>query len=262
METASSSTDVRVTEAWTRFRSGDFTSRNTLVEAYLPIVQSAAERMFTRLAGQVELVDLANSGALGLMEALESFDPGRGVKFETYCAPRIRGAMLDELRSMDWVPRLVRSRQRKIAEAVQAVQMVHGRKPTEQELGVRLGLSPEEVHRVLRHGAVVGHVSLEHRMKRSDYEVDCRLGDLLEDRRDKDPARIALRQDLRELILRGLTRAERLLILLYYFEGMTMLEIGHVLDITESRVSQMHAGLLKRMRESLEGRRTLTGEVV
>src|SRR5206468_11033935 len=131
-------TDVQ--ELWREYRERPTVElRNRLVERYLPLVKYNAERIWARLPDGVELDDLISAGVFGLMDAIEAFDLGRGVKFETYCVPRIRGAMLDDLRTMDWVPRLVRSKHSKMEEARKALEALHGRPPTNQELAERLG---------------------------------------------------------------------------------------------------------------------------
>jgi RNA polymerase sigma factor for flagellar operon FliA len=221
------------------------------MEAYLPLVRAAAERMRAKLAGQVELDDLLSSGAIGLMHAVQSFDPGRGVKFETYCLARIRGAMLDELRSMDWVPRLARSRYRKLGQAAQILEATTGRKPTDAELARKLHIPLGKLRQMQADAQITGQVSLEHPVDAAD-DWGARLGDTLPCQREEDPTRQTLRQELKELIETGLSRAERLVILLYYCEEMSMREIGETLDLSESRVSQMHSTLLVRLREKLE----------
>src|SRR5206468_6047771 len=132
--------DVDVQQLWRDYRAEPTTElRNQLVELYLPLVKYNAERIWARLPEGVDLDDLISAGVFGLMDAIDAFDLGRGVKFETYCVPRIRGAMLDELRTMDWVPRLVRSKHSKMEEARKALEALHGRPPTNQELAERLG---------------------------------------------------------------------------------------------------------------------------
>src|SRR5271156_4937545 len=137
--------DVDVPQLWRDYHSSRSVElRNQLVERYLPLVKYNAERIWQRLPDGVELDDLISAGVFGLMDAIDAFDLERGVKFETYCVPRIRGAMLDELRTMDWVPRLVRSKASKLEEARKALEAEHGRPPRPDELAQRLGVSMEE----------------------------------------------------------------------------------------------------------------------
>jgi len=235
--------------------SNDEDARNRLLETYLPIVRYAAERLATKLPDEVDLDDLISAGIFGLMDAVNAFDMDRGVKFETYCAPRIRGAILDELRSMDWVPRLVRSRAHKLNEALRALEAELGRRPEAKELAKKMRLSMREFRKLERDAHAVGLVSLSRKWFETDSHKDVREIDVLEDKRSDDPLRAAQRKDLKELVTRGLSRAERLIIILYYFEEMTMKEIGETLDLSESRVSQMHSAILSRLRHQLERRK-------
>ena len=240
---------------WKSFhRKKDDQSRNRLMETYLPIVKYTAERVRTKLPDEVEVDDLISAGVFGLMDALRSFDPARGVKFETYCSPRIRGAILDELRAMDWVPRLVRSRAHKLNRAAQMLEAELGRKPTEKELAREMRLPMSEFHRLRRDARATGLISLSRKWSETDSNKDICEIDVLPDSRSDNPFEFAQRKDIKELVTRGLSRAERLIILLYYFEEMTMKEIGETLDLSESRVSQMHSAILSRLQNQLEKR--------
>jgi RNA polymerase sigma factor for flagellar operon FliA len=229
--------------------------RNMLMEHYLHLVRYNAERVHAKLPDEVELDDLMSAGIFGLMDAIDAFDPERGVKFETYCAPRIRGAILDELRSMDWVPRLVRSRAHKIDGATKILEVELGRTPTEDELAKKLGVDKGEFDKMQKDASAVGVVSLSRKWFETDSNKDVREIDVLEDKKGQDPVREMQRRDLKELITRGLSRAERLIIILYYFEEMTMKEIGATLDLSESRVSQMHSSILLRLKAQIHDRR-------
>jgi len=240
---------------WKAFKANqDDATRNRLIENYLPIVKYSAERLHAKLPDEVDVDDLISAGIFGLVDAVNAFDPERGVKFETYCAPRIRGAILDELRSMDWVPRLVRSRAHKLKEAVQRLEAEFGRKPTDKELAKTMRLPMAEFRKLQRDAHAVGLVSLSRKWFETDSNKDVREIDVLEDKRSDDPLRSAQRKDIKDLVTRGLSRAERLIILLYYFEEMTMREIGETLDLSESRVSQMHSVILNRLRHQLDKR--------
>jgi len=245
----------QVDKWWKLFRKkGDTDARNRLLENYLPIVKYTADRLYAKLPEEVDLDDLISAGVFGLMDALQAFDESRGVKFETYCSPRIRGAILDELRSMDWVPRLVRSRAHKLGRATRALEAELGREPTHSELAKRMKLPMSEYHKVQRDAHAVGLVSLSRKWFETDSHKDVREIDVLQDKRSDDPFRVAQRKDLKDLVTRGLSRAERLIIILYYFEEMTMKEIGLTLDLSESRVSQMHSAVLERLKTQLEKR--------
>lgn len=237
---------------WKEFRGSHTRAlRNRLMENYLPLVRYTAERIAAKLPDEVDIGDLMSAGIFGLMDAIEAFDLDRGVKFETYCAPRIRGAILDELRTMDWVPRLVRSRAHKLENATKALEAELGRLPTDDELVRRLGVTQDEFDKLLRDATAVSLVSLSRRFYDEDSTKDLSEGDVLEDPRDNDPVNEIQRNDLRELMAKGLTRVERLILVLYYYEEMTMKEIGATLDLSESRVSQMHSAILTRMRNQL-----------
>ncbi len=233
--------------------------RNRLIEHYLPLVRYNAERIWTRLPQGVDLEDLVSAGTFGLLDAIEAFDLDRGVKFETYCVPRIRGAMLDELRTMDWVPRLVRSKASKLAEATKALESQLGRHPSEQELAEHLGISLDELEKLMVEASAVNVVSLNKKWYETDSYKDVREIDILEDKRGEDPTKRIQKSDLMRLVTKGLNRNERLIIILYYYEELTMKEIGATLDLSESRVSQMHSSIVQRLQEQLARRRSEFG---
>ena len=215
--------------------------RNLLVEQYLPLVKYNGERIWARLPDGVELDDLISAGVFGLMDAIDAFDLTRGVKFETYCVPRIRGAMLDELRTMDWVPRLVRSKASKLDEATKQLEAKLGRHPTEVELSQHMQLSVEDLEKMMVEASAVNLISLNKKWYETDSYKDVREIDILEDKKGEDPTRRIQKNDLMRLVTKGLNRNERLIIILYYYEELTMKEIGGTLDLSESRVSQMHS---------------------
>ena len=229
--------------------------RNRLVENYLPLVKYNGERIWSRLPDGVELDDLISAGVFGLMDAINAFDMTRGVKFETYCVPRIRGAMLDELRTMDWVPRLVRSKASKLNEAVKTLEAKMGRAPTEVELAQHLELSVPELEKMIQEANAVNLISLNKKWYETDSYKDVREIDILEDKKGEDPTRRIQKSDLMRLVTKGLNRNERLIIILYYYEEMTMKEIGATLDLSESRVSQMHSAIVQRLQGQLGRRR-------
>ncbi len=229
--------------------------RNILMEHYLHLVRYNAERIHVKLPDEVEFDDLMSTGIFGLMDAIAAFDPSRGVKFETYCAPRIRGAILDELRSMDWVPRLVRSRSHRLDSAGKQLEIELGRAPTAEEVAKKLNVPMDEYEKMAKDARAVGTVSLSRKWFETDSNKDVREIDVLEDTRGADPVRDLQRKDLKDLITRGLSRAERLIVILYYFEEMTMKEIGATLDLSESRVSQMHSSILARLKAQMADRK-------
>jgi RNA polymerase sigma factor for flagellar operon FliA len=229
--------------------------RNRLVEQYLPLVKYNGERIWARLPDGVELDDLISAGVFGLMDAIDAFDLSRGVKFETYCVPRIRGAMLDELRTMDWVPRLVRSKASKLNEGLRTLEAKLGRSPTEIELAAHMELTVPELEKMIVDANAVNLISLNKKWYETDSYKDVREIDILEDKKGEDPTRRIQKSDLMRLVTKGLNRNERLIIILYYYEELTMKEIGATLDLSESRVSQMHSAIVQRLQTQLGRRR-------
>lgn len=250
-----------VAQVWQNFKADPSNEelRNTLVELYLPLVKYNGERIWSRLPEGVELDDLISAGVFGLMDAIDAFDLTRGVKFETYCVPRIRGAMLDELRTMDWVPRLVRSKASKLNEAIKALEAKLGRAPSEVELSEQMGISVAELEKMVLEANAVNLISLNKKWYETDSYKDVREIDILEDKKGEDPTRRIQKNDLMRLVTKGLNRNERLIIILYYYEELTMKEIGATLDLSESRVSQMHSSIVQRLQSQLNRRRTEFG---
>ena len=247
---------IEIEQVWTEFfQTRSERCRNILMENYLHLVKYSAERICVKLPDKVELDDLIQAGIFGLKDALEAYDPGRGVKFETYCAPRIRGSILDELRSMDWVPRLVRARAHQLSRAMQTLEAELGRIPTEQELAEELELDKVEFHRLQRDANAIGLISLNNSFNENETEKDVREIDIIEDQKSKNPVTEAQKRDLKNLISKGLTRAEKLIVILYYYEEMTMKEIGATLDLSESRVSQMHSSIVARLKAQMDTRK-------
>ncbi len=246
-----------IAEVWQEFKKDQSRRelRNRLVEYYLPLVKYNGERIWSRLPDGVELDDLISAGVFGLMDAINAFDMGRGVKFETYCVPRIRGAMLDELRTMDWVPRLVRSKASKLNEGLKTLEAQLGRSPNEIELARHMEMSVADLEKMITDANAVNLISLNKKWYETDSYKDVREIDILEDKKGEDPTRRIQKSDLMRLVTKGLNRNERLIIILYYYEEMTMKEIGATLDLSESRVSQMHSAIVQRLQGQLGRRR-------
>ncbi len=228
--------------------------RNRLIERYLDVVRFTAERLHKRLPSEVDVEDLMSAGLFGLMDAIDAFDPDRGVKFETYCAQRIRGAIFDELRAMDWVPRLVRSRTAKVERVRKTIEMEEGHKPTDAEVAKRLNVAPDEFEKLSRDSRPVSVVSMHRKWNDNDAGKENREVDVIEDARQDRPLDRLHRNDVQALLTKGLSRAERLILILYYYEEMTMKEIGLTLDLSESRVSQMHSSIIMRLKAQMKHR--------
>jgi len=250
------STSAEVEQLWIDYKgdSSNVVLRNRLIEQYMPLVRHRGERIWSRLPDGIDLDDLISAGTFGLMDAINAFDLDRGVRFETFCIPRIQGAMLDELRSMDWVPRLVRSKASKINEAYKKLEGYLARKPTDDEMAEHLQVSVAEFEKMLSETHGVNLTSLDKKWFETDSYKDVREIDILADKRSEDPTERLRKTEMIRTFTRGLTKNERLIIILYYFEEMTMKEIGTTLDLSESRVSQMHSAIVDRMRKLLHHR--------
>lgn len=245
---------------WIQYKkSHSIELRNQLVEAYMPLVKFNGERIKARFPNEVELDDLISSGYFGLMDAIEAYDISRGVKFETYCMARIQGAMLDEMRNLDWVPRLIRSRASKLNESTRKLELELGRNPTDSELAQRMEITTEELSAIKKETTTVGMVSLNRKHRSEDGDKEVMEVEVMQDKRSQDPTLTIQKRDIMRVITKGLSQNERLIIILYYYEEMTMKEIGATLDLSESRVSQMHTNIMRRLQEQLTPRR---GELV
>jgi len=251
-----SESEEQLKALWKQYkRTGSQSLRNELVRQYLPLAKAAAERLWLRLPQGIALEELQSAGILGLVGAIESFDPSRNVKFETFCLLRIRGAILDELRARDWVPRRVRTNANKLEAATKTLVGKLGRQPTEEELARELGVSLSELTELMHAHAMLGNMTSGKSWQDSDgdkviYEIEN-----TSDHRQQPPPFNLQREDIKKLIVKGLSEKERLIILLYYYDGLTMKEIGSILNLSESRVSQMHAAILVRLRHTLAQRR-------
>ncbi len=247
---------------WSRFRkTGSDEDRQKLLQTYLPLVRNVATRMAMGFPRSVELTDLINTGVIGLIEAFGNFDPSRGVKFETYAVPRIRGAILDELRALDWVPRSTRARSREIDRATVSLENVLGRPPEVNELAKHLRISEQELHHSLDDVACTNMLSLDEVIYPED---DNRQVPRIETVKD-DSSRSILgeieRGELRSFLVVAmdrLTEQEKLVIALYYFEELTLKEIGEVMSISESRVSQIHTRAVLKLRNLVREKFALT----
>ena len=236
---ASESTErgAEIRRIWRDFkRSGDVSLRNQLIEQYLPQVRYLAERMASRLLDHVELDDLRQAGVFGLMDAVEKFDPDRGVKFETYSQQRVTGAMLDQVRSNDWVPRLVRARAAKLDRASEELYRTLGREPSEEEIAAHLQMSPGEFERFARDASAASIFSYDAPTTSSDggeNKRDRRL-DMIEDPRRSVVIESLYKKEMLERITGMLSKKERLVLILYYYEKLTLKEIGQVLASARS----------------------------
>jgi RNA polymerase sigma factor for flagellar operon FliA len=228
--------------------------RNVLMETYLQLVRYTAERVHQKLPSEVDVDDLFSAGLFGLIQAIDAYDLERGFKFETYCTQRVRGAIYDELRAMDWVPRLVRSRSSKVDRARKSIEMETGLKATNNQIIEYLEIDNDEFEKFERDSRPVMMTSLNRKAYDTDSSKDVQEIDIIQDQRQENPVLELQHRDLQLLLTKGLSRAERLIVVLYYYEEMTMKEIGMTLDLSESRVSQMHSSILARLKAQMQHR--------
>lgn len=235
----------------------EISAENTeqIIIEYSPMIKYVANRIAMRLPPHVEVDDLISVGVLGLLDAIEKYDPGRGAKFKTYAEFRVRGSILDELRSLDWVPRSIRQKATQMDNVTQRLQGKYGRPPEDEEIAEELGLDMNEFFTAMNDTRSMPILSLEDlginkETGEQQNLLDCLIGDS-----EADPATQIRLDELKQIIAQGidtLPEKERLMISLYYYEELTMKEIGEVLGITESRVSQIHSKAVFRLRTKLK----------
>ncbi|BAS27521.1 RNA polymerase sigma factor WhiG [Limnochorda pilosa] len=242
-------------ELWQAFKqTRDPEVRERLILRYASLVKYVAGRIAIGLPRSVDFDDLLSYGIFGLIDAVEKFDPQREVKFETYAIARIRGAILDGLRSTDWIPRSVRQKARELEETVAALESRLGRAAGDAEIAAALHLSMDEYHQLLSDIQATTVLSLEEAWSQQGEEEGLRVRETVADPTSEDPEeRIANREMKAELVeaLDRLPERERLVITLYYYEGLTLKEIGRVLGVSESRISQIHTKAVVRLRAHL-----------
>jgi RNA polymerase sigma factor FliA len=240
---------------WDAFkRTADREAREKLILHYAPLVKYVASRVATGLPSSVDQHDLVSYGMFGLIDALEKFEPGRGNKFETYAIPRIKGAIIDELRAMDWVPRSVRFKARELERAQADLEAMLKRQPSEEELADRLGMSRSELHQMVSQISFVSVLALDEVVGAGSERGESVA--LIETLADKglDPAWGLESQETRGLLaaaINSLSEREKIVVTLYYFEGLTLAEIGEILGVTESRVCQIHTKAVGGLRGQL-----------
>ena len=230
-------------------------NREEVIKQYSPMIKYVANRIAMRLPPHIEVDDLISVGVLGLMDAITKYDSSRGAKFKTYAEFRVRGAILDELRSMDWVPRSIRQKASKVDKVVQGLQAKLRRAPEDEEVAKEMGLSLDQFHETLNETKSIPIFSLEDLGIAKESGDQQSLLDCLAGKADADPQTQVRLVELKEIIAKAidaLPEKERLMVSLYYYEELTMKEIGAVLDITESRVSQIHSKAVYRLRTKLK----------
>jgi RNA polymerase sigma factor FliA len=249
---------IELKDLWRRYKNdGSDKAREQLVVAYSPLVKYVAGRMSSGLPAHVEEADLISYGLLGLINAIERFDLTREIKFETYAITRIKGAIIDELRALDWVPRSVRARAREIEKAHAKLEHQLHRTPTDDEMARELKISTNEFQEALVKISTSTVVALDELWAVSDSSGDAvSLLDTLQDPDAPDPEQLLAQSEVKDRLadaIAALPEREKLVIALYYYENLTLREIGEVLGVTESRISQLHTKAVLRLKSRLQG---------
>ena len=243
---------IELRDLWRRYKaSGSDRAREQLVVAYSPLVKYVAGRMSSGLPAHVEEADLISYGLLGLIGAIERFDPDREIKFETYAISRIKGAIIDELRSLDWVPRSVRTRAREIERAIAELEAKTGLAPTDEQIAAKIGISVDELEESLSDIGRSSIAALDELWSVSGEGDQISLMDTIEDESAPSPESTLSVTEQKEALADAIARLperEKLVVTLYYYEELTLREIGEVLGVTESRVSQLHTKAILRLK--------------
>jgi RNA polymerase sigma factor for flagellar operon FliA len=232
----------------------DVEQRNQMIIEHLPLVKYIAARIAGRLPSHVEVEDLVNAGILGLIDAIDKYDPSRKIKFKTYAEFRVRGAIIDELRSLDWVPRSTRQKASRLERAFAQVEQRLGRAATDVEVAEQLDISVDELHQILRESPGVAVISVDELRGEGDEDFERNLLEYLADPEAIQPDVKLNLDQIYQIVadaIDNLPEKERLVISLYYYDELTMKEIGEIMDITESRVSQIHTKAVIRLRSKL-----------
>ncbi len=247
--------DDALARLWRDYKSsGNPDLRERLILHYAPLVRYVAGRVGVGLPANVEQGDLVSYGVFGLIDAIDKYDLGRSIKFETYAINRIRGSIIDELRSIDWIPRSVRTKARDVERAISSLESRFQRTPTEGEIASELGLSVADLRQVFSQVSYVHVAALDELLGGAERGERSTLGDTLEDDRAAAPGEALDDEETRVLLARTihtLPEREQVVVTLYYYEGLTLAEIGVVLDVTESRICQLHTKAMMSMRARL-----------
>jgi RNA polymerase sigma factor for flagellar operon FliA len=246
--------DAFIADLWARYVDGRDTGlRDRLILHYAPLVKYVAGRVGSGLPAHVEQADLVSYGTFGLIDAITRFEPSREIKFESYAMARIRGAIIDELRSTDWIPRSVRMKARQFERTVAALEAKLQRSPTDEEIADEMDMDVEEIRKFLGQLSLVNVVALDELLVDDDGSAP-RLVDTLKDTAALDPQAMAEHGEARQLLARAveqLPEREKVVVSLYYFEGLTLADIGRVLGVTESRICQLHTKAVLHLRSKL-----------
>ncbi len=240
---------------WMEYRkTRDPKIREDFIKQYAPLVKYVAGKVAVGMPHSVEFDDLVGYGVFGLLDAIDKFDPGKNVKFKTYAVTRIRGAIFDELRSIDWVPRSVRQKNREVEDAIGSLEAQLGRTATDQEIAKSLGMNEDEFLKVMMKISGTSILSLNDVWFSSDENDKVSIGDSIESPSSLNPDVIVEKDEIRRVIVDSINELpdkEKKILVLYYYEDLTLKEIGQVLQVTESRVSQLHTKAILRLRAKL-----------
>jgi len=230
--------------------------KERLILQYAPLVKYVAGRMLVHIGQHVEYDDLAGYGIFGLIDAIDKFDYTKGVKFETYASLRIRGAIIDHIRRLDWVPRTLRQKNKQLEQALAALEETLGREPTDEELAKKLDMSLDETRELMRKSSVLALVSLDDFL---DQNYEASFGALVSNKQDspEEQAEIQERKTMLADAISKLSEKEKLVITLYYFEDLTLKEISSIMKVSESRVSQIHTKAISRLQVKLGKHKSL-----
>jgi len=249
---------------WQRFAdTHDEEAREQLILNYSPLVKFVAGRVATKLPATIENADLISYGIFGLIDAIEKYEPERGFKFETYAISRIRGAIIDELRALDWVPRSVRARSREIESAIVTLENRLSRTPEDNEVAAEMGISPRDLQDIYTKLSYTSVVSFDEIWApNSDRDDKSTLASVVKDESAPDPVAAFETEEVKEILadaIEKLSERERTVVALYYYEGLQLKEIGQVLGVTESRASQLHTKAVLRLRARLHAAQGFIG---
>lgn len=228
--------------------------RDAFVRQYAPLVKYVAGKIAVGMPHNVEFDDLVGFGVFGLFDAIEKYDPDKHVKFKTYAVTRIRGAIFDELRSIDWVPRSVRQKSREIEDAVHRIESSLGRSASDKEIAEEMGMSLEDFQQVMMKVSGTSILSLNDVWYTGEESDNVSIAESIESPQSMNPDTIIEKDEIRRVIVQAindLPEKEKKVLVLYYYEDLTLKEIGHILEVTESRISQLHTKAIMRLRARL-----------
>jgi RNA polymerase sigma factor for flagellar operon FliA len=244
-----------IEQLWAEYKaSAAREARDKLIVHYSPLVKYVAGRVSVGLPQNVDQADLVSYGIFGLIDAIDKFDTGRNIKFETYAIARIKGAIIDELRSIDWVPRSVRAKARSVEKAYSKLEAAQGRTPTDSEVAAEMGISERDLQNTFNQISFIGLVALDEVLSMGgDRSESTTLGDTIADRGQSPVAAFEV-EEMKQILAMAINRLgerEKIVLTLYYYEGLTLAEIGEVLGVTESRVCQIHTKSIFQLRSKL-----------